>query len=431
MTELMTTACGIWISKYKSQRPEERWECNLPPGRKRRGRPYQKKKAPYQNTLPSEANYPQSEANLPQSEAYNPQSEAAGPTDGPSPASIDGASEATRAESQKPTGPSRANSVRPIKRLHAMTSDAASAALRRAIRSSPARWGTQNSPIDLEEDELGATRRVLFPSPRKDASPKVFGDVATTNMVQIATEFHPSKNHAADKENLPPTVDEEDTDPELLRLLEEAMARPSTPVGKSPASNPFKTPTRPTPHRPVTRSVSRSIRSAKSPGQLLLLHQDSPSRTPGTARRRGTPRHNASFESPFTATLNQLMSESNNHLSPSRNRDDFQLDFSLPDLPAFNNNVGNTNFQIQYDNEDFFSTDVPMPSSPPRIFHMYEDPISMGNINWSNGLNNHQSLLDAEQIQIKKEPGVEGETLNEPKNDGEPGSNETVREQAS
>jgi len=62
---------------------------------------------------------------------------------------------------------------------------------------------------------------------------------------------------------------------------------------------------------------------------------------------------------------------------------------------------------------------------------MYEDPISMGNINWSNGLNNHQSLLDAEQIQIKKEPGVEGETLNEPKNDGEPGSNETVREQAS
>jgi hypothetical protein len=429
----MIAACGIWLSKYKSQRPEERWECNLPPGRKRRGRLYQKK-ASYQNTLPSEANYPQSEANFPQSEAFYPQSEAAGPMDGPSPASVDSTSEITGAESQKPTGQSRANSVRPIKRLHAMTSDAASAALRRAIRSSPARWGTQNSPIDLEEDELGATRRILFPSPRKDASPKVLGEVATTNIVQITTDFHPSKGQAvetADKENLPPGIDEENADPELLRLLEEAMARPSTPVGKSPAPNPFKTPTQPTPHRPVTRSVSRSIRSAKSPAQLLLFRQDSPSRTPGTARRRGTPRHNAPFESPFTATLNQLMSESHNHLSPSRNRDDFQLDFSLPDLPAFDNNGSNMNFQIPYDNEDFFSTDVPMPSSPPRAFHMYEDPISMGNINWNNGLENCQSLQNVEQVEIKKEPGFEGESPDEPKDDEEPGSTGVEEEQTS
>jgi hypothetical protein len=29
-------------------------------------------------------------------------------------------------------------------------------------------------------------------------------------------------------------------------------------------------------------------------------------------------------------------------------------------------------------NHDFFSTDVPMPSSPPRLFDLYEDPLTMG-----------------------------------------------------
>jgi hypothetical protein len=245
-----------------------------------------------------------------------------------------------------------------MKRINVMTSDAASAALRRAIKSSPARWaGTQHSPIDVEDD-LGSTRRLLFPSPRKDGSPKVLGEI-TTNVVSISTTFHSPKEQmieAQNKENCPPAIEANDSDTELLRLFEEEMAkgdiaRPSTPTGKSPAANPFKTPTRQTPsHRPVTRSVSRSIRSArsaKSPGQLLLFTR-TPSRTSGTRR---SPRHHDSV---------------------------FEFG-SLPPLPNINQNQ---NVEMNFSLEDFFSTDVPMPSSPPRMFNLYEDPAAMANINW-------------------------------------------------
>jgi hypothetical protein len=335
------------------------------------------------NFPPSEANFPPSEANFPQSEANHPQYESMGPPEGISP------SDTTGMQGSQPQGDGqRRGSIRPMKRISAMTSDAASAALRRAIKSSPARWaGTQHSPIDVEDD-MGSTRRLLFPSPRKDGSPKVLGEI-TTNVVTIATTFHSPKEQmieAQNKENCPPAIEVDDVDAELLRLFEEEMAkggeiaRPSTPTGKSPPTNPFKTPTRQTPsHRPVTRSVSRSIRSArsaKSPSQLLTFTR-TPSRTPGV--RRSPRHHDHVFESPFTATLNQLMSEANNQqTSPARNG--MALDFgTLPPLPNINQNQ---NMDMNFSLEDFFSTDVPMPSSPPRMFNLYEDPAAMANINW-------------------------------------------------
>jgi hypothetical protein len=57
-----------------------------------------------------------------------------------------------------------------------------------------------------------------------------------------------------------------------------------------------------------------------------------------------------------------------------------ELDFgNLPPLPNINQNENmNMNFSL----EDFFSTDVPMPSSPPRMFQLYEDPAGMAAINW-------------------------------------------------
>jgi hypothetical protein len=307
-----------------------------------------------------------------------------------------------------------------------MTSEAASAALRRAIQSSPARWaGTQHSPIDVEED-LGSTRRLLFPSPRKDGSPKVLGEI-TTNIVTIATTFHSPKEQmveAQNKENFPPVFEAGDADAELLRLFEEEMAkgeiaRPSTPTGKSSATNPFKTPTRQTPnHRPVTRSVSRSIRSArsaKSPGQLLMFAK-TPSRTPGS--RRSPRNHNSVFESPFTATLNQLMSEANNHTSPTRTG--MELDFgSLPELPNINGQ--NPNMDINFSLEDLFSTDVPMPSSPPRMFHLYEDQSAINNINWEEfGKFDSRDLeKNDDEVIVKQEPEDLPKRLGDDKDTGE------------
>ncbi|KAG0648764.1 hypothetical protein D0Z07_4854 [Hyphodiscus hymeniophilus] len=396
---ILCNPCGLWVSKYKMHRPEDRWECN------KNKKPAEKKKAvqrPAKSKKPksignmnptSEANHPQSD--YPQSEANNPQSEAIGQTE----------------ENTQTEQPGRRQSVdaRPIKRLHPMTSDAASAALRRALKSSPARWvGTVHSPIDVEEEEdLGSTRRLLFPSPRKDGSPKVLGEVVT-NVVTTAPDFRSLKEAAMElpnKENCPPPLVEDECDPELLKLFEEEMARPSTPKGNSPTQSPFKTPTRPTPtHRPITRSVSRSIQSAKSPAQLLFF-QKTPVKTPNSAACRRSPRnHNHHFESPFTATLNQIMSDANDHHSPSRG---LHLDFSsLPELPELDGPANTANYTL----EDFFSTDVPMPSSPPRMgFHLYADPLTMSNINWSDfdvAMLGNDPEGESMDHTIKKEPGI-------------------------
>lgn len=421
--ELTMTACGLWMSKYHSQRPEGRWENGKPLAKRIRNPPAPRvRKSRARNissALPSDANYPQSEGNTPQLEPYLQQSEANFPRvdagqNGAASVGTDGRTgehtgsvyqPSDNMSSQRPAGPQRqlrATSAAPAKRLNAMTSDAASAALRRAIRSSPARWtGTGASPIELD-DEHDGTRRILFPSPDRAAS-RVLTEVVATNVVQATTDHHLSKDQVLagrEKENLVPSFTEDD-DPELMRLFEEAMARPTTPTRKSPAQNLFKTPTRPTPnHRPITRSVSRSARSARNADQLLLLPQASPTKVPGS-RSRGTPRH-ATFESPFTATLNQLLS--NNDQSPSRGTEDFQsgLDFSMPDLPPFNS-TANVFQPTTYDNEDFFSTDVPMPSSPPRTFTMYEDSAALGSINWG-ALDDPFAIHD--EHGVKQEPGV-------------------------
>ena len=68
--------------------------------------------------------------------------------------------------------------------------------------------GTQHSPIDVD-DGLGSTRRLLFPSPRKDGSPKVLGEL-TTNIVNISGDATSPKEQTAggsDKENSPSGFD--------------------------------------------------------------------------------------------------------------------------------------------------------------------------------------------------------------------------------
>lgn len=360
----------------------------------------------------SEAGIPQSEVNFPQSEANFPQSD--GPIDITSP---DATKTTTAAVVRVPV------KFRPMKRMSTMTSDAASAALRKALKSSPSRWnGPANSPVEVEGEELGETRRLLFPSPRKDGSPKVLGDVVVTNVVQVATEFRSPKEAAVEapnKENCPPIGDDEGLDLELEALFEEEeeLARPTTPVQNAPAPNPFKTPTRKTPnHRPLTRSVSRSVskslRSAKSPGPFLMLAERTPSRTPTSVMRRREPRLSphlpSSYVSPFTASLNQLMSE-DRHGSPTRRAHGIQLDFgNLPDLPICNSLHGahqDNDFNI----EDFLSTDIVMPSSPPRLgghFNLYEDPSTMTNIDWSQFAKTSKSPGE-EEVVIKTEEADE------------------------
>ncbi|APA11033.1 hypothetical protein SS1G_03252 [Sclerotinia sclerotiorum 1980 UF-70] len=398
---ILCNPCGIWMSKYKSQRPEAKWGKDPDTKKKRPS------KAKVATTMPtSEANFPQSEINLPPSDAFYQQPAAPSGTDRMSPIDLDGLNSANQISNgnDRPNGVRRANSLRPTKKMNAMTSDSASAALRRALQSSPARW-THNSHVEVGDGPEGdTTRRLLFPSPRKDSSPKVLGEV-TANFVQIAVDIHNAKDVVSgtmNKENCSAPFDLEE-EAELMRLIEEQFARPTTPIQKTPVANPFKTPTRVTPsHRPITRSVTRSSRSVKSASHLLAPPK-TPSKTPGSSRR--TPRGNAIFESPFTAQLNQLMSDNPIH-SPSQH-----LDFdNLPDLPSFEN--GSYNLQ-QYD-EDFFSTDVPMPSSPPRIFPGFNNTSAGGPLDWDNfgfdSVSNEKEKQKEKNVEIKQEPTEETTT---------------------
>ncbi|KAH8801695.1 hypothetical protein F5884DRAFT_524584 [Xylogone sp. PMI_703] len=435
--------CGIWMTKYKMQRPQERWMNDRPRERRQGGSgPGRARTKKSQSAGVIE---PTSEAYMPQSEpyiaypsyGYLPQSEAPGPVESHTPETIIQGESQQEVSQQQQTQPSqslpqqnqkitaqpniidrhRASSLRPTARPRTMTSENAPAALRRAIQSSPARWaGTEDSPIEVDND-LGSTRRLLFPSPRKDGAPKVLGELTTNVVVQISTDDGVSRKAAIvetdNKENSHDASGEQGEDAELLRLFEAELERPTTPVRDTQTSNPFKTPTRPTPnHRPITRSISRSIQSAKSPSQILMLSQQTPSKTPSTRRR--SPRNQPTvFESPFTATLNQLMSEANNSShSPSRHCNDLELDFNnLPNLVDAAHH-GDMHFNIP---EDFFSTDVPMPSSPPRLLNMYEDPLALGNIDsiWNeyhsfggkmDGENRNSEEQGKKSVQVKCEP---------------------------
>lgn len=371
------------MSKYKCNRPEDKWDRPQPKPLHPRKRPTQRAVKPQKNTktkasnalLPtSEADFPQSEPCYPTQETHNQEI----PSEPCPPPAKNPPTQTAAQEYLDRQRHVRHNSERPAKSLNPMTSTSASTALVRATQSSPARWGSQHTPIDLDDSlPSDTTRRVLFPSPRKDDMMKTLGgEGPVVNVAKVATQ------DTRNKENLPPLDEPEpDADAHLRKIFEKELGRPVTPVQDIPLPNPFKTPTRPaSTHRPITRSITRS---GKASTHLAPSLQGTPTKTPGSLRNRRSPRNQSMIESPFTTSLNFMMSQGHND-SPSRQHH-LDLDFgTLPDLPPFDAHThADLNFGLAYDHEDFFSTDVPMPSSPPKLFQLYEDPdSSMQNINW-------------------------------------------------
>jgi hypothetical protein len=378
---LLCNPCGIWLGKFKAHRPPDRWDkdaARLNQPRKKREPKSRSKKASAKND---------SQVQL-TSEAYFP-------TDPIGPLDIDFSATQPTQQDMALTEGTHLN-LRSSPRL-------------RFLGSTHSRGsGTADSPIAVE-DELGSTRRLLFPSPRRDGTPKVLGELAL-NQAQSGPHAHEAKSAARGKEN-------DDTYPERpgTPILDDRLSQelfgtpprcPSTPPPKAAPAGPFKTPTRPTPsHRPITRSISRSIRSSKpkSPGQLFGLHhlQQTPSRTPrsastshghgtsgthlllppSSASRRRSPRsagigaHLAfpmdmsdmpplHFDSPFTATLHQLLSEANDFIgggSPSQHRGE---DLGLHHHHHQQHGDGAA---VGMDFGNFLGTDLVMPSSPPLM----------------------------------------------------------------
>jgi hypothetical protein len=201
--------------------------------------------------------------------------------------------------------------------------------------------GTAESPIEMDlDEELGCTRRLLFPSPRKEGAQKTLGEL-NVNTAKINDGRH--NKEAVGKENMTfETYNGGHLDDDIEALFN-SPARPSTPPPKSKIDTDsalFKTPTRPTPsHRPITRSVSRSVsrslrsvRDMLSPSQQALL-QRTPTKSPASVRR--SPRLNLEnkldnvLDTPLSRTITQLLSEPNFDLNSTN------FDFSsLPLLEA-------------------------------------------------------------------------------------------------
>lgn len=344
--QLLCNPCGIWVAKYRSHRPSDKWDNafgRLGQERRKRGPSKKRTKSDSQPAPMSEA-FPATDPLGPVAPSSPKQGEA-----GPSQSNPSAETNQAR-ESTAPAAPTQGD----VPNNNLSLSQPGSTHSRGS--------GTAQSPLDVDFNEpLGNTRRLLFPSPRKDNSPMVLGDL---NVNVQAPECKQNKELAAEKENI--AVDsrgavpnEHDDDIEAL-FQSPAPARPSTPPPKAKATTattPFKTPTRPTPnHRPITRSVSRSLRSVRdilaSPNGQRLLQ-----RTPIGTRRRSPRDHQANFENvpdtPLSRTITQLLSDPAFDLG--------NADFDLNSLPALD--TTSTSFA---DFGNILSTDNLVPSSPPK-----------------------------------------------------------------
>ncbi|KAI9890409.1 MAG: hypothetical protein M1814_004195 [Vezdaea aestivalis] len=280
--------CGLWLSKFKSMRPEEKWirqQKKDPPEKRKRKNP--RKKLAANATSPAEG-----EGGSVVADQATP-SEAA---DGDVADDETQAADPTDRTSLPPFVPDkrRATSAEPPVTLKApgssMDKASAEAALRLAIQSSPARLtgGVDNIPIDM--NTMGSTRRLLFPSPRKAGETKLIGDDAPAlsalspnkkqrlgDAASVQTS-QPDSEMKEGKENQ--TEFEEDEFADLFEMgeLGPPMLDRTPPPRRSPRNHKStKTPSRPVPNTPLQKSHSSLTNFFTSAARAELIAPASPS----------------------------------------------------------------------------------------------------------------------------------------------------------
>lgn len=224
-------------------------------------------------------------------------------------------------------------------------------------------------PIDVEDLTPQPTKRILFPSPtlseevKSDRNPAIEGSSKGRNP-NTSKLLEVPDNDQADKENCPPPTEDDGLDHLFTEDHQSTCATTPTPTSASRAHT-LKTP-RGSPNRlpPTTGDFFSSTAKA------LLRTPTTPKRTPS--------KDNQSLAelTPFTAHLNQLLSEANEGNGSPGSRS-----FDFPSLPSLHNTPGRRTMDFDFsgfDSQDLLSTDVPMPSSPPVWFGVYEDPIEHG-----------------------------------------------------
>lgn len=352
---LLCNPCGIWLTKCKSHRPQDRWDRDA----SRLGQERRKRNSGRSTSRPKRSRAKSDGLLNPTSDAYF-HTDALAPMEPSSPKQQEGEVVSETQQDQDMGHREEASAS-----LDAQSNPGSTRS--RASRGS----GTVMSPIDVEfDDAVGSTKRLLFPSPRKEGVLKTLGEL-DVNVVQTPDDCRP-KGISDGKENLATTSTDnqysEDDDIDAL-FKSPTVARPCTPLPNANAETPkepFKTPTRPmSSHRPITRSISRSIRSvrsAASPGQKIVVLR-TPTMTPratfgfpGSAGRRRSPRNHQGefelFDTPISRTISQMFSDGTGY---------GENDLDLSNLPCLDGNGGGL---IDFGN--LLSTDAIMPSSPPK-----------------------------------------------------------------
>jgi hypothetical protein len=403
--------CGLWLIKKGSMRPQKLWDkSDRGTKRKRQATAARSKFISQDDDLASDAAVPHSEPVIPEESARGA-------------ASLENNTDSIMAP--PPPALARASSLQ-ASNASSFEKGAAEEALRRAIQSSPAGLrGSRHTPIDVDPDLTPRpTRRILFPSSHKEEETRSVSP-NTVHRTEVSKDVAPQKPRCQrcrklhrgcdrerpcgccdsagigydgcvpcemprtnwfetpvvqmasvgeenpDKENCPPPPCDENDD--LAHLFEDSTSLKTTPQKDMLFQDLLKTPTPGSRRRnPLTpRRGTDHADSLMSPSRMT------PSRNILTPR--GTRAVTVAPETPFTRQLNALLSDCN-YSSPSQ-----AIDFSS--FPTFNT-PGRVQFG-DFMNEDFMSSDMPMPSSPPKngalglAFELYEDPITSTTGLWS------------------------------------------------
>lgn len=364
--------CGLWFIKYRTMRPPEKW------GRKSAARKSQKQRAIEDPGMFTDGIEPQSDMFF--TDQVLPE-EAADFADGEGDVPAALTQQPVRSRGHRP----RANSlqVQQTKSHPARGEWNASqldAALAREVQSSPARFqGSQVSPIELEDLTPKPTRRLLFPSPRKEGEVRSLDDNAQVSlkaMPQSDQSLHDKADidfnfadtntnifeaFTFDKENMMPPLGDGACDDGLAHLFDGSPSAffktPFKSAGKAPTtprstrqSRPLTTPTpgRSTKRKPLTPNANAANNAnlnhvnapahdfMTSPSSSRYFLRSTPSRvernTPGR-HSSGSKRNGSDGISPWSRHLAQMLSDTNDgnqFTSPSRGGFDFT------DLPTFN-----------------------------------------------------------------------------------------------
>ena len=285
----------------------------------------------------------------------------------------------------------------------------AAAALERAIQSSPHKFGgTKEVPIEVEDLTPQPTRRILFPSPTQSEQAKSKRNLVSSSTLRLSQPKSTQNSlattpNSAEKENRPPS----NNDDISCFLNEDSYASPSPSKRRTYIETLKRSPVR---HPPSADDPHASAKFLRQPPVT-------PKRTPA---RHARP---LAESTPFTAHLNQLLSDANSS-TPVANHFDFPTLPSLRNTPNSSRSLG---FDFgNFDSQDLVSTDVPMPSSPPWDYGSFGDSVEDGHDSlWGDYAlpNMIASPEGSEKIRLERDAALK---LDNPENEGNVASVETV-----